>query len=116
VFARAHKANGSIPDDLPSPTWRNLSYTDEIGEETPVGEWTLEETRDQWKVKVKPLIPLQDDESLLLEWLENNLSEYGLVWISETGDIEITCSDVIQLDKLLEQVSYVYHTLQRNEP
>ncbi len=67
---------------------------------------------DQRIITFKPTSPLLEDESGLMDWLEAFLSEYGSVAFSEEGEIKVTCSDEIQPDKLLEQVGWVFYTLQ----
>ena len=94
-------------------SWMIFSYSHiETGESIQVGEWLDEIHGDQRIITFKPTSPLLEDESGLMDWLEAFLSEYGSVAFSEEGEIKVTCSDEIQPDKLLEQVGWVFYTLQ----
>ena len=94
-------------------SWMKLSYSHiETGENIIVGEWLDEVKGDRRIITFKPSRPMLEDESGLMDWLDAYLSEYGNVTFSENGEIKVTCSDEILPDRLLEQVSWVFYTLQ----
>jgi len=94
-------------------SWMTFWYSHiETGESIQVGEWLDDYYGDQRIIIFKPTRPLLEDESGLMDWLEAFLSEYRTVIFSEKGEIKVTCSDEIQPDKLLEQVGWVFYTLQ----
>ena len=96
-----------------SASWMKFSYSHiETGKNIEVGEWLDEYRGDQRIITVKPTGPLLEDESGLMDWLDDHLSEYGTVTFSEKGEIKITCSEEVQPNKLLEQVGWVFYTLQ----
>jgi hypothetical protein len=94
-------------------SWMTFWYSHiETGESIQVGEWLDDYRGDQRVITFKPTRPLLGDGSELMDWLEAFLSEYGTVVFSEKGVIKVSCSDEIQPDKLLEQVGWVFYTLQ----
>jgi hypothetical protein len=94
-------------------SWMTFWYSHiETGESIQVGEWLDDYRGDQRVITFKPTRPLLEDGSGLMDWLEAFLSEYGTVVFSEKGVIKVSCSDEIQPDKLLEQVGWVFYTLQ----
>ena len=99
----------------PDANWQHIFYDiGEPSESIQVGEWLDEYIEDQRRLSFKPTRPLKEPESNLIEWLEMHLSNYGTVTLSENGEIEIICSEDVHYDKLLEQISWVYYTLQGN--
>ena len=94
-------------------SWMTFWYSHiETGESIQVGEWLDDYRGDQRVITFRPTRPLLEDGSGLMDWLETFLSEYGTVVFSEKGEIKVSCSDEIQPDKLLEQVGWVFYTLQ----
>ena len=94
-------------------SWMTFWYSHiETGESIQVGEWLDDYRGDQRVITFRPTRPLLEDGSGLMDWLEAFLSEYGTVVFSEKGEIKVSCSDEIQPDKLLEQVGWVFYTLQ----